>query len=385
MDYVKWQNYTKFIHELVGIIFILLLFILIPLYIFWNIYSFKKVRFFIKERSKALEKAKHDVFGNFAELAENHKIEIVKYSFFLTINIFEGITFIPYVFVIAITYLVTNQKIPFHFPKHVETSNCTLDYLTFKNMLTISTLIPPVNFCMAIGQAGGVLTMTLCICLIKYLRNSYYKTGRNLRWILRFLLFTSFPCIAILIFSAVPSLMILGFIFVPIIHVVYLGLLIKYMRKFHRILKRQTIDLKIICKPKTTIERSVRLVKQFTIISTLNCIGIGCLITREIIFHYTFVISIVIYFAPCFSEYAYGTVFYQSLLVDPIQINQFKKALIIVDSISYLFLLTAALCISSPFFLMSFFMFGSKLWKDFRTRFKVPACYNPILTQPFLN
>ena len=355
------------------------------LYIIWNIYFFKKVRFFIKERSKALERAKYDISGNFAQLAENHKVEVVKYYFLFAINIVEAVALTALVAVFSITYLVVYRNNSLHFPDSVETSNCTSDYLSVKNILTVSSLIPPLNFCRSFGQAGLILMMALCICLLKFLQNSYYNIGGNYRWILRFLSFTSFLCIIMLILSSVPFLMIFGFILEPLIQFVYFCLLIKYLRIFQQTLKRQTIDLKIICKPKVTIESSIRFAKQFAFFTSLNCIGIGCGILINFLTHYTFVISILIYFAPCFSEYAYGKVLDQSLLVDTIQINQLKKALEIIDWITTLLLFMGVFCIYFPFFLMSFFMFGSKLWKDLRTRFGIPPRYNPILTQPFLN
>ena len=376
-------SHTRVSIEIVGI-FLPLVMITIILYFCWNIYFLKKVRFFIKERSKALERAKYDILGNFAQLAENHKVEIVKYSFLFAINIIEAIALTAIVAAYATTYLVIYRNNSLNFPDSVETSNCTSEYLSVKNMLTVSSLIPPLNLCRAFAQVGLIFLMALCICLLKFLQNSYYNIRGNYRWILRFLSFTSFLCIIMLILSSVPSLMIFGFLFEPLIQLGYFCLLIKYLRIFKQTLKRQTIDLKIISKPKAAIEKSIRLAKQFAVFSSLNCIGIGCGILINFLTHYTFVISILIYFAPCFSEYAYGKALYQSLLVYPIQINQLKKAVEIIDLITNFLFAIASFCITSPFFLMSFLMFGSKLWKDLRTRFGVPPRFTPILTQPML-
>ena len=354
------------------------------LYILWNVYFLKKVRFFITQRSRALEKAKHDILGNFAQLAENHKIEIVKYCFLFAISNAELFTTIAYASASLAAYLVQYNIYVSNFPENVERSNCSLHFVNFKNMQSVSSRNPALNFCLAIEQVGMIFIMTFCICLVKYLNNSYFKIGGSLRWILRFLLITLFICTIILVCSVVPALMVFYFLFGPIIQFFYLYLFVKYLRIFHRTLKRQTIDLKIICKPKATIETSIRLRKQFTVVSTLNCICIGCLIFGEFLEQYVFVISIALYFAPCFTEYAYGRVLYQAPLVNTVQFDQLKMAVEIINWIANAFYIVACICIASHFFSISLFLFSTKVRNDLKMRFGNRFRYSPIITQPLL-
>ena len=354
------------------------------LYILWNVYFLKKVRFFITQRSRALEKAKHDILGNFAQLAENHKIEIVKYCFLFVISNAELFTAIAFASASLATYLVQYTKDISNFSENVENSNCSLHYVNFKNMQSVSSQIPALNFCIALEQVGVMLIMTLCICLLKYLHTSYFKIGGGLRWILRFLLITLFICTIILVCSVAPALMVFYFLFGPLIQFFYLYLFVIYLRIFHCTLKRQTIDLKIICKPKATIETSIRLRKQFTVVSTLNCIGFGCLIFGKFLVQYVFVISIALYFAPCFTEYAYGRVLYQAPLVKTVQFDQLKMAVEIINWIANAFNVVACICIASHFILISLFLFSVKVRNDLKMRFGNRFRYSPIITQPLL-
>ena len=365
------------------IIFIPFLLLTSILYFLWSVYFVKKLQFFNKERSKALEKAKYDILGNFSQLAENHKIEVVKYSLLFIINIIELIAFSCYGIVLAASYFLSSGKQSLHFPGNVEQSNCTLDYVNVRNMQTVTSIIPELSFVLAVGQIGMLLTMTLCICLIRYLHNSYYGIAGNFRWISRFLSLTSLVCIILIVFSVIPQLLILQRIIEPIIQSIFLGLLVKHIRMFHNTLKRQTIDMGIICKPSATIQASIRLVKQYGTIATLNCMGLACFITAEFVTQYTFVTSIAIYFSPCFTEFAYGKVFYQPPLVDSTQIDQLKKSITIVNWVENVLFCIGCICLFSHYFLISFFHFGSRLWRDFRIRFGVSR-HTPIIYQPLI-
>ena len=366
------------------ILLVPLAFLTAILFIIWNVYFLKKVRFFITQRSQALEKAKCDILGNFAQLAENHKIEIVKYCFLSVISNVELFTIIVYAVAFLASYIVLYTKDLTYFPENVNKSNCSLHYVNFKNAQSLSSRIPALNFSIALGQIGVMLIMTLCVCLVKYLHASYFKIGGSTRWILRFLFITLFICIVKLICSVVPALMIFYFLFGPVFQFFYLYLFVKYLRIFRRTLKRQTIDLKIICKPKATIETSIRLRKQFTVVSTLNCFGFGCLIFAESLDQYVFVISIALYFAPCFTEYAYGRVLYQAPLVNTVQFDQLQMAVQIIDWIANAFFIVACICIASHFTLVSLFLFSAKVRNDLKMRFGNRFRYSPIITQPLL-
>ena len=360
-----------------------LIFISSILYIVWNVYFVKKIILFTKAHSQALEKARYDILGNYKQLADNHKIEVVKYSFLLTINIVEVLGFIAYAISVVASDIITDGRQP-SFPDYVQASNCTKDFVSGSSIQRISTLIPIIGFCEAAGQVAILLTLALCICLIKYLRSCYYEKGGEFKWIFWFMLLTSFICVNILIFSAVPPLMIFHRIIEPFFQVIYFVLFVRHVRLFHHTLKRQTIDLKIINKPKSAIQTSIRLVRQFDVISTLNSIAIACFIFADFLPQYSFVISIALYFGPCFSEYAYGRVFYQPPLVDADQVNKLNMAIIILNWIANIAVAFACICIFSHYFFISITLFGSKVLQDLRMRFGIRVYRTPIIRQPLL-
>ena len=353
-------------------------------YILWNVYIIEKVRLFVKARSKALEKAKYDIFGNFAQLAENHKIEIIKYSLLFTINIIEGIAIVAFVCVIFGSYIMIYLTKSFRFPENFNESNCTRHFLHIKDLPSVTAITPLLNFIVAISQVGLLLTMTLCICLIKYLHNSYYNIGGNFKWNSRILLLASFISAVLLAFSVVPQLLIIQRIIEPLIQTVCFSFLVKHLRIFHRTLKRRTIDLRIICKPSVMIRSSIRLVRQFTIISTLNCFGIACIIITEFLTQYTFVITTTLYFSPCFSEYAYGTVFYEPPLLHRISLGQLKIVVVMINWITNFIICLGSVCILSHYLSISFFVLAPQLCNNIKTKLGISLRYSPIITQPLL-
>ena len=347
----------------------------------WNISIIKKIKLNAELKSNANERAKYDMFGNFARLAHNYKVEVVKYSFLLSVNIIELLT-VSAISIGDISSYFYILKNPSHFDKFVNTSICFKEYLNLPNTQMISSIVPPINFFLALGGVCFLFSMTLCTCLIKYLHDDYYDIKGSFRWIKRFLIFTIFPSF-LLLFSAIKQLMIFQNVIEPVMHIIYFCILVRYSRKFHHNLKRRAIDLKIICKSKARIQGSIKLAHQFAIISTLNIFFFGCFIISNLLSKYIFVLSIFLYFAPCYSDYVFGRVIYTPPLTTHEQFKQIYLAFSIVNWISNFFGVCCSICISTLYILVSFFMFCKNIWRDLKMRFGYgnPTRFTPQLVQ----
>ena len=361
--------------------------IMAVLVIFWSLYLIKRIKINNQERLNALEKSKYDKLGNFTQLADFHKEEVVKFSFLLAINLIESVAMVIYAVGSQLALVLSNKYKPnLVFPDNIEFANCTRDYFQLQDLRPIlSTMYLPFNLCVAFGQVGWLMSMSLSICLLKYLHNAYYNRGGNLKWILRLLLLTSLLCVLFIIFSSVKQLFILQSIIEPIIQLTFLCFLIRYLRIYYRTLKRRTIDLKILCKSEETILASTRIVRRFSIISTLNTFAFTCLFLAEFLTQYIYVIATLIGFSSCFTKYAYDRVLYQPPLHNQHQIKQLQYARMMINSMANILLTIGCICIFFEYVLMSVLSCCSNFLRDLKMRFGIGIHPQYIqLRQPLL-
>ena len=361
------------------------IFVVTVLYLLWTVFCIKRIRFFIRKRSFALERSRNDILENFSKLADSHKVEIVKYSFLLAVNSIEGVAVVLYGIADIGSYFEFRHNNTLQFPRTGEISNCTRNYFKVKTLQTLSSIEWPTGLCVVIGQIGLLLSMTLCICLIKFLHNNYYDIRGNFRWIIRFLIFTSFLCTIFLVFRLVPQLFLFQLIIEPFVQLIYFYFLVKNIFMFYRTLKRQTLDLRIICSENRTIQASKGITNQFALISSLNCVGIACFIIGEFAAQYLFVFEVIFSLTPCFSEYAHGKSYFQPLLITVSEVEMLTKATVIVGWLANILVAIGSMCICTHYFLVTCLVFGAKLWRDLKIRFGIGIQFRySSLNQPFL-
>ena len=194
----------------------------------------KRILYFIRLYRESMEEAKTDIFGNSLELAVHYKVEIVKYLFLLTINIIEVSTVV--ILVLSNSLVRRNGSI---------TSNCS-SLGNYMYNLEIDLVDPSELSLSSIAKIGFLFSLTLVICLIKYLDVTYHNiNGKPFRFIKPFLFFSAFISVVLILPGSVPQLFILEKLYEPIIQFSYFCLWIKQTRIFYRTLKWRSLEFQV--------------------------------------------------------------------------------------------------------------------------------------------
>ena len=356
--------------------------------IFWDIYFIKRIRYFREQHSNSIRLAKQDLFGYMNDKSSLYKIEIVKYSFLLVINIFEFSSMIFYSLGVSISKYLLLKDISMEFPNRLNSSACEGElFQQYSLQLTLYTNIPLSALCITMGQIGMLFSIGMGICLLAYLNESYYRSCNVPRWIKQFIILTSFLSVIIFVLGIVPHFLLAKDIIEPIFLTVYFCVWIKYIRKYRRTLKRQTIDMIILCKSKSQITRSKKTTLQFTVIISLVASAFGCFLLGEIVAQFSDFIYVVIYFGPCIFSYLFRTNSYTPLVTDQKQIDALYLAMKITFYVEMSLIYLASLLNSPQYLMGTVYFFGRSIWRDLMTRCGrgVKIRYSPILNQALLD
>ena len=363
------------------------LILIVLLSIVWDIFFIKKIKLNYTLFSEASCLSASDFSGNQLNIASQHKIEVIKYSFLLALSICEITSACTYGLGTELADILFQTNGTIEYPNKFANRSCVKEFIVLKNLqLSFLTEIPLVIILVSIGQVCLLLSFSFGICLMKFLYESYYeKTGYAIKWIKRLIFATFLLCIFILIFGSIPQLLIIHHIFEPIIQFIFFCLWLKYVRIFYRLLKRKTLDARIMCFKKRVLKQLMINEKQFALIMFLNIIGGTCFILSEFIAQYSFIFSTILYFGPCLFTYLFGTDSYAPIL-DQHQSEGLYAFILVINIITTILVIIACISIGAHYCVASFIYFGGMLVNNLKIRFGMGqrTRYTPDPSHPLL-
>ena len=361
------------------------LFLVIILSIIWDIFFVKKIRHLVLLYREYMEKINTDPFGNFLEAAQHLKIEILKYTFLLVINVTEFGAMEIYALGVALT--LTRRPDDILNSSRFVIPNCTTELAHFNNMMIDAmTSNPSVSILVSFGQAGLLFSMALGICLMKYLDVKYHDIyGKTARYIRMFLLVTVMLGIFLIIAGSVPQLILIQKVVEPIFQLIYFSIWVKHTHTFYKTLKWRTNEFRVRSRSNRVVKRSLISRYQFVIIMSCMLIGTACLILAECLTQYFTLIATILYYGPCIFNYLYATPDYQTLLVTQQQIGALHTTNTVIRYFSTFLLIAASAIILSQYILATCLFFGQITVRKLKYRFGyIPIRFRPSLTNPLL-
>ena len=336
----------------------------------------KMIMYYVRLYRECIKEANTDIFGNASELALHYKAEIVKYAFMLAINVIELIA------VLAFELGFWTFAKPSTYQKMY---NCTTESI-FKldDFRLTAVLIAAVAN--SFGEAAFLLSLSLVICLMKYLDVIYHDIyGKPFKYVRRFLLISCLVGVFAIIIGSIPHLFIFRMLSYPLINFIYFCIWIKQTRTFYKTLRWRCVEYKIRGVSQQIVRRSVKSCRHFAFFMSMAGIGLLSLILFFIINRVFFLITIAIHHGPCLFYLLYGTPLYQPLVTTNQQIEALNLSIEVVSWIGAALMTVAHLSIGLQYLLASIVFFGTKLWKCLKYRFgKVRTRFTPILTDPLL-
>ena len=320
--------------------------------------------------------ANTDILGNASELALHYKTEIVKYAFMLAITVIESIAVLTCELGFWISSIPTNYQ---------TIDNCTTgDIYDFDNFRVIAN--PIIAVATSTGEAGFLFSLSLVICLMKYLDVVYHDIyGEPFEHVRSFLLVSCLIGIFLIITGSIPQLFILQKLTEPVFMTIYFYIWFRQTRTFYKTLRWRCIGYKIRGVSLQIIRRSIKSYQHFAVIMSLMGLGLLSLIAFAIIDKAFSLIMIAIHYGPCLFHYLYGTPLFEPLLTTNKQIEALNLSVKIGLWIITVLMLFAHLSIGLQYLFATIGFFGTKLWKSLKYRFgKVRTRFTPSLTDPLL-
>ena len=347
--------------------------------IIWNVYFVRKIVQFIRSYRHCVEKAKSDPFGNLSEAALHHKSEFIKYVFLLIINITEFGSMSLYLLGFSLAE-IPSAYIP-------SDSNCTKMLAPFLNLHTKLMYGNPINsILLSIGQSGVLMSLAFGICLMKFLHENFHNIRSTAFHSIRRLLVVTYLLEVLLITTGyVPQLMIINIVLVPILTFVYFLIWVKHTRMFYRTLRWRSVELRIRSNNERLVRRAVISCYQFLVV--MCCIGIAilCLNLCEFLNNILTLLSIALENGPCLFNHLYGIAYYKPVIVTEQQIEAFRHANDINDSVTFIFESLAVFLLVSQYLLCTAVFFGRILVNQLKYRYGyVQTRFTPNLTQKLL-
>ena len=354
--------------------------------IIWDIYFAKRIIYFSRLYCYCIGKVKSDPFGNYMEAALYHKLEIIKYTFLVLINIVESLLMLLY----SVGYALANEPQSYghiYFPDRITIPNCTIELIHSKILDLRLIYENPISIVLqSIGKVGLILSLSLAICLMKFLHETFHNISANpFRYIRNHLLATSLVSFAIIITGAVPQLKMIHNITDSIVHLTYFALWVKHARIFCRTLKWRSLELRVRGNSAGLVRRATISYYQFAAVMWCMGVSFAFLILALFLGEYFSLIATVIYYGPCVFNYLYGTHYYEPLLTTHKQIETLHLCYNIESLTATLLTLMAIFIIISQYLLSTLVFFGGILVNKLKYRFgSVRTRYTPSLTQHLL-
>ena len=244
----------------------------------------------------------------------------------------------------------------------------------------------PLKVFESIGFVGLLFSLSLVICLTKYLDGIYHSNDHKpLQYIKYFILVSGCIGIILIVLGSVPQLSIFQILLEPVINFIYFSLWVKHNRIFYKTLRWRAIEFKVRCQNSRIVKNSVMNCHHFAVIMCLVGIGILCIFLAEFLEKYFFLISIAIRNGPCLFHYLYGTAYYEVLLTTKQQIDALNFSSKIVSCISTALVIFSLFAIGLQYLLAAIVFFGARLWKALKFRFgRVRTRFTPSLYDPLL-
>ena len=355
--------------------------------IIWDIYLVKRIIDLFRLYRYCVEKAESDPFGNYIEAALHHKLDIIKYSFLISINIIEFLPLILY----AVAYALASEPNSYehiYLPDRITTPNCTSE-LTNSGIFYLRLLYEnQINAILqSIGKSGLVLSLSLVICLMKFLHETFHNTNANpFRYIRSFLLVASLVSVAMIITGSVPQVKMIHIMTDSIIYLVYFIIWVKHARIFRRTLKWRSLELRVRGNNARLLRRATASYYQFKVIMWCMGVSYALIILALFLGEYFSLIATVIYYGPCVFNYLYGTHYYEPLLTTHKQIEILYLSNGMENLVGAILCLIAVFILVSQYFLSTLVFFGGILINKLKYRFdRVRIRFTPSLTQHLLH
>ena len=372
-----FAHYFKHFDNDIFVTFLFFACIFLALAAVWDIYFVKMILYYTRLYRESIKEAKTDILDNSLELALHYKAEIVKYAFLLAINVIESIG--------LITYHLT-ALIPISAPIDKIINNCTTarDIYNFHNYRLIPDPITTVTT--AVGELSLLFSLSLVICLMKYLDVTYHDIhGKSFQYIRKFLLVTFLVGIFLIITGSIPQLFILQKLSELSINLVLFCIWVKQTRTFYKTLKWRSVEYRIRGVSCQIVTRSAKSCYHFAVFMSMVGMGFLSVVSSIIVQKCFFLIAIALRYGPCLFHRVYGTSHYEPLLTTKQQIEAFNISREFVLGIATTLLVVAYLSFGLQYLTVTFVFFGGKLWKSLKYRFgRVRTRFTPSLMDPLL-
>ena len=371
----KYPNF-KDINQYIDLFYFLGLCILAGLFLLWDIYFVKRIKYFNNLYRESVKEANTDSLVNSPEAALHYKVEIYKYVFMLAINVTEMIAIVMYALSVMLSSYGAHYNI---------FSNCTTGKIS-NSFFESSIANSIVTFFQSLSGAGLMFSLALGICLMKYLDDTYHNINRKpSKFIKRIFLVSCLVGFILIATGSVPQLDIFKKIYDPIIQLVYFCFWVKQSRTFYKTLRWRAVEFKVRGMSRRIVRRSVKSSHHFGIIMSLMGIGIMCIIVSQFIWGCLFIISTAVRYGPCLFHQLYGTPYFKPLLTTHKQIKILNLSTEVVKGITYVLNLVAIIVIGSQYLVATVVFFGGFLLKKLKYRFGfVRTRFTPSLTNPLL-
>ena len=342
----------------------------------WDVYFLKRIQYNIRLYRKFVKVANTDSLVN-PEAALHYKVEIYKYVFMLAINVTEITSIVLYRWGICISTINPNYKV---------ISKCSSGIVLNTFLLQVIIANPIAAVFISFAEAVFMLSLSLVICLMKYLDVKYRNiNGEPFQHIKRILLFSCVIGIVLVITGSVPQLFIFQKQIYPIILLVYFCFWVKQTRTFYRTLRWKAVEYKVRGMSSDIVRRSVKICCHFRIIMSLMGIGYMNIIFNFFLIGYLFLINTVVQYGPCLFHHLYETHYYKPLLTTPQQIEALNLCNEVVEDITLAGYLVFCLVTALPYVAATVVFFGGILKKKLSYRFgRVRTRFTPSLTDPLL-
>ena len=355
---------------------ILFLFMLNGLPTLWNVYFVKRIWYFLRLYRRSKEEDKSEAFDDPKEKALHYKVELVKYIFLLIINNNE----MSIVIIDQLGLLMTSIK-----RNNTALYDCTSGTTDISNIAFHLISNPWAAVFIAVGQVGLLLTFALGISLMKYLDATYHNIyDQSLKYAKIFILTSCVIGVLLLITGSVRKSIIPQKIISPIVLLVYFYIWIRQARKFYNTLRWRSVEFIVRGRSSQVVKRAVKSSYHFGIIMSLLGIGLFSIIIADLLDDYFFLFA-AFAFCPNIIHQIYGTVGYEPLLTEKMQIHVLVLGSDIITGISIILSSVAFLTIGSQYISATLVFFGEIVVKKLKYRFgRVRTRFTPSFSDPLL-
>ena len=342
--------------------------------ILWDIYFAKRILYFVNLYRKYVDSAKNDILNNYTELALKCKVEIVKYSFLVVISIIEISSLIIYISGLGLTHVN---------PLNATSNTCLGKISNVELHVVIGTPIEAVLI--SVGHVGFLMSLTLVICLMKYLDTTYHNINEQpVKFIKIFMTVSCIAGVLLFVSGSIHQSFALERLAYPIILLIYTFIWMKIARNFHKTLKWQSVEFKVRGRSSQLVRRAIKSSKHFAIIMCSLGFGAISLTLASIVDNYFFIFTM---FAHCPNLVAqlYGAPHYRPLFTTKSQIDALTLSSKISSEIYVFLSVIAYLAITSQYLLVTFAFFGGIVVRKLKYRFgRIRTRFSPSLTNPLL-